>query len=452
MNQKMDCFENFLKLFYEKRVGILGLGITGMSCVKAVHPIAKSCICFDDNPQASKSIPSSFFNVTVSNNVCDDLWSCIDILITSPGVITSGEGAHPLIARMKKLSIPLISDVEMLFVKYPNAKYLGITGTNGKSTVTAMTAHILQSCGYNYVAGGNIGVPCMDLPKADGYVLEISSNQLELLKNACFEVIIITNLTPDHLDRYGSLSNYYLTKLSILNFLSSKGTCITSAFDEDLSYKISKEKFAHSLIIKNRNDELPPLALFSNSPIRPENQDTIPFCLSSNSFLAALACKIVGCAFDAIEEGIKSFKNLPHRMQHVGDLKLISFINDSKATNVESTLYAFAGLSQEVYWIAGGKNLGADLSPLEQYHNKIKKCYFFGESRFALHELFAPLVECFLCENLEEAFQNSVRDASFSTTKCIVLFSPAHKSFDQFKNFEERGMAFVNLCNKLISI
>jgi UDP-N-acetylmuramoylalanine--D-glutamate ligase len=130
---------------------------------------------------------------------------------------------------------------------------------------------------------------------------------------------------------------------------------------------------------------------------------------------------------------------------------LISFINDSKATNVESTLYAFESLTEEVYWIAGGKYLGADLSLLLQNLNKIRKCYFFGESKFALYELFSPFVKCLLCENLEEAFYNSVKDASLSTVKCTLLFSPAHKSFDQFKNFEERGLAFMQLCKNLIN-
>jgi UDP-N-acetylmuramoylalanine--D-glutamate ligase len=451
MNQEMDYSEDFLKLFEGKSVGILGLGISGMSCLRAVQPIAKLCVCFDDNVQIYQNVPSSFSNVICVNNLSDYLWSGIDILITSPGIIAFGDDAHPLIAKIKKLLIPLISDVEMLFVKYPKAKYIGITGTNGKSTVTAMTCHILQSCGYNYVAGGNIGVPCMDLPKSDGYVLEISSFQLELLKNAEFEIIIITNLTPDHLDRYGSLSSYYLTKLSILNFLSRKGIFITSAFDEDLPCKAAKEKFSYSLITKNWNDSLLALALFSNASIEFENQKLSPYCLSTNAFFAALACKIIGCSSDAIDRGIKSFKGLPHRMEHAGNLGSISFVNDSKATNVESTLYAFASLS-EIYWIAGGKNLEADLSLLLQHYKKIKKGYFFGESRFVLHDLFASLVTCTIYENLEDAFHAAVKDASFLAEKCTILLSPAHKSFDQFKNFEERGKVFIDLCKKVTSI
>ncbi len=450
MKQTFDYSEKFLKLFSDKVVGVLGLGITGMSCLATVQSLARLCVCFDDNVDKYASIPASFSNVITANTVSDEIWSGIDILILSPGIVAVGDRIHPLVDKIKKLSIPIISDVEMLFVKYPDAKYIGITGTNGKSTVTSMTAHILQSCGYDYIAGGNIGVPCMNLPKAYGYVLEVSCFQLELLKNASFAIVIITNLTPDHLDRYGNLDNYYLTKLSILNFLALSGVCITNFDHKDLVYRTAKDKFSYSLIAKTANTNMRSLALFSDLKIQSVNPVNNLFASNLNAFFAALACRMIGCSISDIEKGIESFRELPHRMQNIGTKGSITFINDSKATNVESTLYAFAKGLPNIYWLAGGRYLGADLSPLLQYCHTITKCYFFGESKLALYDLFVSAVPCSLHEDLEDAFQASVKDASVLLMKSTILLSPAHKSFDQFKNFEERGLTFINLCKQVI--
>ncbi len=446
MHIKSLSSQNFLQKFSNKIVGILGLGVTGMSCLRAVQKSAKLCVCYDDKHHAYSSIDPTFANVMTCTDVDDPVLSQLDILVVSPGIVSAGTNAHPLAKKMHFLGVSMISDIEMMFCKYPNANYIGVTGTNGKSTVTAMIAHILRSCGFDYLEGGNIGVPVMDLPAAAGYVLEVSSYQIELIKNASFEIVILTNLTPDHLDRYATEHQYYLTKLSLLHFLSDNGVFITIGNEENLACQYAKNIFPYSKIVISTNNM--PLALFSFAPIKEclLSQFLIKDTINGNASFAAQACKALGCEDEDIFKGISSFKGLPHRLELVGTSGLVSFFNDSKATNIESTLYAFAQLS-EIYWIAGGKHLGSNLTPLLQYLHKIKKCYFFGQSRFDLKSVFASLQSCVVAETLEEVFKIAVQDACSAGIKCCVLFSPAHKSFDQFRNFEHRGQVFVALCN-----
>jgi len=442
--------EAFIQTFGNKVVGVLGLGVTGRSCVKALQSVVSLCVCFDDKLEAVYAQIGDQLGTEVifSQSIEDDLWNAIEILIVSPGIMTRGQFMHPLVAKVLDLQVRIISDVEMLFLKYPASRYICVTGTNGKSTVTSMIAHVLKSCGQDYIVGGNIGVPCMDLPKAYGYVLEVSSYQAELLQNAKFNLIILTNLTPDHLDRYASANEYYMAKIALLDFLSFSGVFITLFSIKNLAYQIAKNKFSHC--VRARNGTLPMLALFSNEPLNIKQLDANQY-QNSNFFFVAKACEILKCDQASIQIGIESFKGLPHRLEYVGKKNSISFFNDSKATNVESTLYAFA-LMDSIYWIAGGKKnpCGIDLSPLLQYQHKIVRCYFFGESRLELNALFGSIKACYVGQTLEEAFHSCVNDALAYPCKSNILFSPAHKSFDQFKNFEERGIAFIELCKNII--
>ncbi|AVP87670.1 UDP-N-acetylmuramoyl-L-alanyl-D-glutamate synthetase [Candidatus Phycorickettsia trachydisci] len=395
-----------------KKLGILGLGKTGKAAYEYLKDTADTVVCWDDNmPNQSTSLD-------------DDVWKSLDYIIASPGINLKGH-------KILELGIPIIGDIDVLYLHNPDSIFIGITGTNGKSTTTALTSHI-----SGFTACGNIGLPALKAPKSKGYVLEISSFQLDLIKFFKPKIAAILNISPDHLDRYGSMDNYITSKLSIAKNMDKDGYLLLNLDDSILSTYVND--FSHTNVctfsLKNKTADFVYQDYESNL-VGEHNKYNI---LASSAI-----CKLLSA--QQIEEKLKTFKGLSHRMEFVGKTNGISFYNDSKATNKESSQVALNALGN-IFWLAGGRPKSGGIEGLDL--SNVQKAYFFGEARFAFGEYAKKLGKnYFIAETLDEALKCAIQDAKNGN----ILLSPACSSFDQFQNFEDRGDYFKNLVIKYIN-
>jgi len=395
-----------------KKFGILGLGKTGQATYHYLKHIADTVVCWDDNmPNQSTSLD-------------DDLWKNLDYIIASPGINLKGH-------KILELDVPIISDIDILYLHNPNSTFIGITGTNGKSTTTALTSHI-----SGFTACGNIGLPALKVPKSNGYVLEISSFQLDLIKFFKPKIAAILNISPDHLDRYGSMDNYISSKLSIAKNMDKDGYLLLNLDDPILRAHIND--FAHTNVLtfslKNKTADFVYQDYESNL-VGEHNKHNI--------LVSSTICKLLSA--QQIDEKIKTFKGLSHRIEFIDKIKDVNFYNDSKATNKESTQVALDALNN-IFWLAGGRPKSTGIEGLDL--SNVKKAYFFGEARFQFAEYAKKLGKNFLlAETLDEALKCAIQDAKNGN----ILLSPACSSFDQFKNFEDRGDYFKSLVSKYIN-
>lgn len=428
-------------IFLEKRIGILGLGTTGVSLIRLLSRFTSHLFCWDDSKAVRESVRGQLTDPSEWNN--------LDCIFVSPGVPASGPFLHPVIKRAKQLGTPIFSDIDLLFLLYPESKFVGITGTDGKSTTTAMIGHILSHSGFDCIVGGNIGVPVADLGKADIYVLELSSFQLDILRSSKLSLSVVTNLAPDHLDRYGNVETYYKSKALIVNFTDLEGVVLTENSCIGIC-EAAEKRFSRRYQISN-------LSIFSSRSLEdllladlelPKTNSLIGSHNIANAIKAAQVCRILGCSQKDIYEAFLSFKSLPHRLEYLGNLGPISFYNDSKATNVQSALCGLSSM-ENIHWLAGGQNLQQPLEKLLQIAERVNRGYFFGQAKHALYDALSGSINCSIHEDLEGALKCAVQNALEGQVECNVLLSPACKSFDQFRNFQERGDAFAALVKKL---
>lgn len=391
-----------------KRLGILGLGKTGLASYEYLKNTADIIVCWDDNlPDQSTSLD-------------DDIWRSLDYIIASPGISLKG---HKILS----LDVPIISDIDVLYLDNPNSTFISITGTNGKSTTTALTSHIL-----GFTACGNIGIPALRAPKNKGYTLEISSFQLDLIKFFKPKIAAILNISADHLDRYSSMDNYVKSKLSIAKNMDKDGYLLLNLDDPILSLHIND--FANTNVrtfsLKNKDADF----LYQDY-----ESNLIGIHNRYNILVSSAICKLLKTP--QISEKIKNFKSLPHRLEFVGKIEDISFYNDSKATNKESSQVALNALSN-IFWLSGGRPKNDGIEDLDL--NNVQKVYLFGEARFQFAEYTKKLgKDYFIAETLNEVLAQAMKDAQ--NLNANVLLSPACSSFDQFKNFENRGDYFKKL-------
>ncbi|MGK0388000.1 MAG: UDP-N-acetylmuramoylalanine--D-glutamate ligase [Maribacter sp.] len=361
-------------------------------------------------------------------------------VIKSPGIPDKA----PIIQELKKKGIPVINEIEFA-VRYTNAKIIGITGSNGKTTTTLLTYQLLKKAGMSVGLAGNVGYSFAEQVATKDYayyVLELSSFQLDDIQKFQPNIAVLLNITADHLDRYEyKVENYIASKFRILMNQSKNDLFIYNAEDNNmLNFLGKKQLIPQGIPVKTGN--------FNGKFLHiGESQfDTQNFCLKGehnmfNTTCAIQVAKKVGVSDEIIQQGMDSFTNVPHRLEVVAHISGIEYINDSKATNVDAAYFALKAMTKPIVWIAGGTDKGNDyeqIMPLVR--NKVKALICLGKDNTKLVETFSSSVK--ILEETNTATEAIQRANIYAETGDVVLLSPACASFDLFDNYEQRGDLF----------
>lgn len=446
--------------FKGKTVAVFGLARSGISCAKALLSGGAKVFAWDDSEPAVEKAHAEGLSITNLHMVD---FKSLSALVLSPGVPLTHPEPHWTVMKAKAAGIEIIGDTEVFAreVQSSGAKLVAITGTNGKSTTTALIGHVLKSAGLDVDVGGNIGLAVFNLrpPVKDRiYVLELSSFQIDLMPSLEPDVGILTNLTPDHLDRHGDMKNYSAVKGRMFA-KSRKGNTALVGTDDPWCLEIADQvspdadlrrvsvlrlledgvSAADGVLQDRRGGKTVAQIDLRNMPALKGKHNW------QNACMAYGAARALNVAVADIEAAMKSFPGLAHRMQQIATVSGIPFINDSKATNADAAEKALASFDN-IYWIAGGIAKSGGIEPLAPYFPKIAKAYLIGVAAQDFAKTLEGRVAYERSETLENAVKDSARDAKDNG---VVLLSPACASFDQYKNFEVRGDAFVEFVSSL---
>ena len=389
-------------------------------------------------------------------------WHELKVLVLAPGVPLTHPAPHAVVAMAHQHSVPILGDIELLYRAQPQARYVAITGTNGKSTTTALIGHILNEAGLRVQVGGNIGTAALTLePLGEGgiYVLETSSYQLDLVRTTRFNVAVFLNITPDHLDRHGTMENYVAAKCHIFA-RQQPGDVAVIAVDDEWTRKIalSLQSPVSSVASLTEVSGYQPLqrGIFAEQGtlidatgdrrLETGNLTSISSLTGrhnwQNAAAAYAACRACGVAPDVIFAAMKTFPGLKHRLQLVAEIGGVRFINDSKATNADATSNALAPYDT-IYWILGGKPKEGGIVSLSEYFPKIRHAFLIGQAAEEFARTLEGRVPYTHCGTLEAATKMAAAMAwQEKKSQAVVLLSPACASFDQWQSFEQRGDAF----------
>jgi len=433
--------------FSGKRYAILGLARSGLAAAEALLASGAQVTAWDRQDVARDKLAG---RVTLADPLEIDLTG-FDGVVVSPGVPIN---THPITDRAAKFGVPLIGDIELFALaraSLPPHKVVGITGTNGKSTTTALVHHILQSIGLPARMGGNIGLPILDqdplAPNDVGegvYVLELSSYQIDLTRSLACEVAALLNITPDHLDRYDSFDHYAFSKSRLFAMQGSDQFAVFGVDDTPTRAVMAAEQARRP---DGRSVPIDRQAIAAMQPDWPSLQG--PHNLE-NAAAAVAMVEELGVTPQQWGLALASFAGLPHRMERMGEHNGVLFINDSKATNQASTAPALAAFppnpEPRIHWIVGGLAKEDGLGECEQYLGNVAAAYTIGEAGPRFAEWLGGKIKVEQCELLCEAVQRAIAAASPGD---VVLLSPACASFDQFRDYERRGEHFRSIVAEL---
>lgn len=444
--------------FKGKTVALFGLGGSGLATALALAAGGAEVIAWDDSAASVENASSAGIRTGDLRRLD---WKAVDALVLSPGVPLTHPKPHWSAELARAAGVEIIGDVE-LFVRErrahaPDCPFVAITGTNGKSTTTALIAHILKASGRDTQLGGNIGtaVLTLDPPKAGRfYVVECSSYQIDLAPTLNPSAGILLNLTPDHLDRHGSMAHYADVKERLVAGSRTAIVGVDDSFCERIADHVER---AGTKVVRISKRNVLADGIYADGPRLVLAQggatrviaDLSPIETlrgahnAQNAAAAVAACLAVGVVEDEIRTGLASFPGLKHRMQPVGRKGETLFVNDSKATNADAAAPALSSF-ERIYWIAGGVPKEGGISSLGTFFPKIAKAYLIGEAAPAFAATLGEAVPFAMSGTLERAVQDAAADAERDGNGPVaVLLSPACASFDQYKNFEVRGDAFV---------
>lgn len=453
--------------FAGRKVAVFGLGGSGLATCRALVAGGAQVVAWDDGATGIAAAKAEGF-------VTDDLrqadWSQFAALVLAPGVPLTHPAPHWVVGLARNAAVEVIGDVELFCRERrriaPDAPFVAITGTNGKSTTTALIGHLVAAAGFDAQVGGNIGTAILSLePPRRGrvHVIECSSYQIDLAPSLDPSVGILLNVTEDHLDRHGTLAHYAAVKERLVAGVPEGGTAIVGVDDiwcQAIADRLEQRgrRVARVSVMRPLPDGFyaagEQIVEAAGGAVRTRLQIGGIGSLrgthnAQNAACAVAAAQAIGISAEQIQQGLRSFPGLAHRMEQVGRRNRVLFVNDSKATNADAAARALASFS-DIFWIAGGKPKSGGIAPLAGYFPRIRKAYLIGEAAGAFAETLGDQAPHVVAGTLERAVALAARDAESSTAaEPVVLLSPACASFDQFPNFEVRGAAFRDYVHKL---
>lgn len=473
-----------LTAFQNKTVGVFGLGGSGRAAAAALVAGGARVVGWDDSEASRDTAVAAGVVVT---DFRDLSFQEFDSLVIAPGVPLTHPEPHWTVKAAHEAGVEVIGDIELFLrqraVDAPAAPFIAITGTNGKSTTTALVTHVLRALGCKVSMGGNIGKAILSVepPAADViHVVEMSSYQIDLTPSLAPTVGILLNVTPDHLDRHGSLENYANIKARLVKSAERACVCVDDAITRRIAGEIDPSKRLYAFT-KGKGASVVPRAyaigstLFAHSVEdgigRSEEiagLDAIPSLRGAHNVENALAAVVAVRALaehdletgskraeslwrpGRIADALKSFPGLAHRLQPVARRGHVVFVNDSKATNAESAEKALASFDGGIFWIAGGRAKDGGIDALAPLFPRLEKAYLIGEASDEFAQTLSGRAPYERAGTMQRAVAQAARDAELSTSSgAVVLLSPACASFDQYQNFEVRGDHFVDLVSAL---
>ena len=450
-----------------QRIALFGLGGSGLATARALAAGGAELFCHDDNPERVAQAASEGLN-TADLRTID--FSTLDGLLLSPGVPLTHPKPHWTVELANAAGVPVIGDIELFCrerrAKAPGSVFVAITGTNGKSTTTALIAHVFAAAGKDVQLGGNIGTAVMSLGEPQPgrvYVVECSSYQIDLAPSLDPSVGILLNITPDHLDRHGTMENYASIKERLV---AASGTAVVGNDDGHCRAIAARlEGVGRDVVRISSQGALENGVYFEDGRLfradgagRRELMDmTLAPALrgrhnGQNAAAAWVACSAGGLSDAEITAGFRSFPGLAHRMEQVGRSDRVLFVNDSKATNADAASWALSSFPR-IYWIAGGLAKEGGIEPLREFFPRIAKAYLIGEAAPQFAATIGDAVPFEISGTLSAAVRRAAEDAALDgAPEPVVLLSPACASFDQFQNFEKRGDAFREAVQALAGV
>ena len=456
-------------VFQGLRVAVFGLGMSGIATARALAAGGADVAAWDDS-EISRTEAARAGIPIVDLREAD--WSALAALVLAPGVPLTHPEPHWTVEAAKKAGVEIIGDTELFLRERTRlasgARVIGITGTNGKSTTASLLDHLLSHAGRASALGGNIGTAILDLPPFAGgltYVVELSSYQIDLTPSLRLDSAALLNITPDHLERHGSFENYASVKARIFSGLEVGGCAVVGIDDapcraiaDELSgpYRVARISTLQAvedgvygrggeLIIAGGGGEDEPISCLGIPSLRGEHN-------LQNAAVATALALAEGLDCEKIQSGLRSFPGLAHRMEDLGRLGRVIFVNDSKATNVMAAAKALACFD-DIYWIAGGRAKDDDISELAEFFPRVRRAYLIGEAAEGFARVLDGEVDYEISGTIEAAVEAAARDAEASAhAEPVVLLSPACASFDQFSSFYVRGDAFRDAVGALSGI
>ena len=443
--------------FEGRKVALFGLGGSGLATAQALKAGGAAVIAWDDGDEGRARADEKRL---VTQDLRRVEWSEFAALILSPGVPLTHPEPHWSVGLARDAGVEIIGDIELFCRERrriaPGAPFVAITGTNGKSTTTALIAHTLRAAGRDVQMGGNIGTAILSLEPPDAnrvHVIELSSFQIDLTPSLDPSVGVLLNLTPDHLDRHGTFAQYAAIKERLI-----EGSDLAIiGVDDGPSRAISERRAERLVRIHVPRDAALVIDALSvrDGIVRDAEGTSIADATGigalrgahnwQNAAVAVAVARSLGVADEAIQAGLRSFPGLPHRMEEVRQRGKVLFVNDSKATNADSTEKALSAF-RDIHWILGGKAKDGGIFPLAPCFERVAHAYLIGAASDAFAATLEGAVPYTRCETLENATQAAAEAAAGSgAPEPVVLLSPACASYDQFRSFEQRGDRFREL-------
>lgn len=442
-------------------LALFGLGSSGLAAAGALRDSGAAVVAWDDAPASRRAAAAAGIDL---RDPAAWEWPGLDALVLSPGIPLTHPEPHPVVRSARQADCPVIGDIELLGEAAPDARMVGVTGTNGKSTTTALLGHLLAEAGRTVAVGGNLGPPALSLPalgREGIYVIECSSYQLDLIDRIRFDTAVLLNISPDHLDRHGDLAGYVAAKRRIFRDRPGGGQVAIVGTDDAASRAVLSE-------LEGRAGwRLVPIAvgrpvdggvsvlggtLFEDDRAVADMSriDTLPGAHNHQNAAAAFAAaRSLGLSRAEAAAALATYPGLPHRQETVAVIDGVRYVNDSKATNGEATRNALV-CYRAIYWIAGGRPKADGLEAVLPELDRVRRAYLIGEAEAAFAEEIGGRVPVERCGDLARALEAAHRDAQRERPPgATVLLSPACASFDQWPSFAARGDAFRSAAGSL---